>query len=513
MTINELAVLLLNDFSPEERSIPDDADFPNRNVEVLKAINSGLQEVFGEGSPWLRHDERGFLVHAPTTITISVTDESDAAEITAGFESWMLGCTFSLDGKDNKIKAIDAAGYASLTVNPDGTNNTFTLTARQIGASGNAITFEIAAAEFIPALTVGVSETDITITPVQAIAIGGSMTSDGTTAVTFPPLYVAGTNQWTSDGNETAPTSGNWYEYAKQVGTWVARKFVNGTEVAFWESTFADPQQTDPLDPTIDLQGAIPATGTPTVSAITTTTAAQVIAAMNADAYCHALVSATASGVVTGTVDTVAQTPLAGGSNAVTLKTPYSGTTGSKTATVYQNCIAIPDAIMEVCEPVAFSGRRIFPITTSGPEYERRRSSDYGMSGFSYEPPSIEDVIATASTPVAYAVETWSESETAQPGTRLMLVPAPDKAGTVEIRAKLAPPAITDLTSTNTLPIPQQFVHSIFFPIARKHLSGCPFFLHSSSGEEIQRAYQEAHQLLRKLRPGKNQGVTFRSIN
>ncbi len=86
MTINECSKALLTYFSPEERSIPDAVDFPDRNAAVKKALNEALQQIFAKSVPWSRGDSRGEWMHAPTVIPITVTRGSTSATIAA--ENW-----------------------------------------------------------------------------------------------------------------------------------------------------------------------------------------------------------------------------------------------------------------------------------------------------------------------------------------------------------------------------------------------------------------------------------------
>lgn len=110
-TIYECATLLLGHYSPEERSIPDSPDFDGRNESVVEAMNGALQECYGNGSPWMRLDERGAILREPTSITLAVTSESNSAQILSGWASWMAGCTIVIDGHDvdNQIRNDDAA--------------------------------------------------------------------------------------------------------------------------------------------------------------------------------------------------------------------------------------------------------------------------------------------------------------------------------------------------------------------------------------------------------------------
>lgn len=106
MTINDIATQLLLHFSPEERSIPDFSSFLGRNGAVMLAMNGALQELYGKASPWVRHDERGVLLHAPARVSVSVTEGGRGMEIETGWASWMAGCSVVLDGSamDNQFR-------------------------------------------------------------------------------------------------------------------------------------------------------------------------------------------------------------------------------------------------------------------------------------------------------------------------------------------------------------------------------------------------------------------------
>lgn len=306
MTITESARLLLNDFSPEERGIPDVAPYTGRNAAVQAAQNAALQELFGEGGAWVRYDEEGVVVNVPTAVSVAVTNGSDAATIT-GWASWMAGCTIQIGGSevDNQIR----------------------------NASSSAV-----------------------------------------------------------------------------------------------------------------------------------------------------------------------------------LKFPYDGPTGNQGAIVYHNSITVADSILRILDPVMFNRRKLSAMTTSGVSLYTRTDDDFGYDHRFQNLPTPDSIGETIGTPLGYSVETWSPSATAQPSARIALVPAPGEGGFLEYRAMLAPPVVTDIASTSTLPIPQQWMESIFQPIARKHLSSCPFFRAVQAMDEISRAYQQARQLLSKLDPGANQGRLFKSM-
>lgn len=306
MTITEAAAQLLTHFSEEEREIPDNATYPGRNAAVKLAMNMALQELFGEASPWVRFDERGHTVEAPTAVTISVTNGSTAGSVT-GWASWMAGCTIVIEGHDIDNQVRDA------------------------------------------------------------------------------------------------------------------------------DST-------------------------------------------------------------------------------VQLKYPYEGTTGSKAATVYHDCITLGDDVMEVVKPVRFDRQLMSPSPAIEGGLFRSGDRDYGFHR--HITPGLETPRAANSLgdPVRYAIETWTPDATTAPKTRMKLDPISGQGGTLDYRAKLTPPAITDTESTDTLPIAFQFIESVFFPVARKHLSGSTFWRYGADPNEIERAYRNAKQLLSALMPRKDSGRMLRPL-
>ena len=107
MTILECAKMLLTYFSPEERSIPDAIDFPDRNAAVKKALNEALQQIFAKSVPWSRGDSRGEWMRAPVVVPIAVTRGSTAASIGVDdWQSWFGGCIIRITGAsiDNQIR-------------------------------------------------------------------------------------------------------------------------------------------------------------------------------------------------------------------------------------------------------------------------------------------------------------------------------------------------------------------------------------------------------------------------
>jgi hypothetical protein len=194
---------------------------------------------------------------------------------------------------------------ATATINPSGADNSvlYTAVAGQ-GADGNDITLTYATPAAVATTAVGVVTDAITVTPgtKARMVIAGTLTSDGSTPVVFPVLLYAGLV-----GGRPAYESGDyglswggtdWLLTDDLGNTWLSSDDVATPDlVGVWA----------PLSP--------PVTGNPTVTA-GTSSAAQVITAVNASGPAAALVTASASGTVTGAVAAVAATNLTGGVSA-----------------------------------------------------------------------------------------------------------------------------------------------------------------------------------------------------
>ena len=306
MNINGAALRLLSNFSPEERSIPDNSIYPGRNHAVLTAMNSGLQDLFAKGKPWVRSDERGEVIHAPVTVPIQVTNGSRSAVIDAG--DWLgrfAGATCVIEGSnvDNQIR-----------------NNT-------------------------------------------------------------------------------------------------------------------------------------------------------------------------ASDII--------------------LKYPHDGTTGTKNALIYQDVITFDADVLEVIEPFRLDRRDLVPMPNPFAFGPVSSTEDFGFRSNSAQP-IVGRVAATAGTPRGFCVETWSKSGTDAPRVRARLYPAPLADGFIDYKVMLLPPVITDIASTDELPIPFQFVESIFLPIATKHLRGCAFWRATMNDQQVEDSYQNAMLLLAEGNPKRRSGIRLR---
>lgn len=307
MTVAEIAARLLHHFSPEEREIPDNENYPGRNAAVQGAMNGTLEEIFGETSPWVRSDKRGHILNAPATVPITLTNGDTAGVIEEeDWQEWFAGCTIIVSGS----------------------------------------TFE----------------------------------------------------------NRITNAERN-----------------------------------------------------------------------------------------------------------VKLMLPHEGTTGSVQATVYQDSVTITADVLRVLSPVRIDRLEIHPTATTDAFTNVRSDQDYGFSrqyaGNRYAPMTAN----TIGRPLTYTVESWSPSDTAIPLSRIRIFPAPDKAYSLDYSAMLLPPVVTDIASTNTLPIPHNWIDSLFIPIAEKRLSASPFWAGVISMDSLTTNYRMAMELLRSSNPRKRRGITLKS--
>jgi hypothetical protein len=413
MTVNDIAKRLLTHFSPEERDIPDSVTYPGRNAAVLQAINGALQELFGKGGPWIRKDERGARIYPATSVNVAATENSQTAHV-FDWADWMLGCSIAIGSSnyDNTIKTCVAASA-------------------------------------VP----------------NYLVITGTLTSDGSAAVTFPTLIHAGTSdtrpKYTSTGSQSMVYSGEYYTAESVANTYLAlRKYVDGSIVAEWRSSTL----TDLF---------VSATGW------------------------------TAQGSATGT-------PVIAASRSVTLTLPHPGTTGFATSTIYHDSVTIGDDVLEVLEPVRLDRRPLSPTVSPHHQSVLTSYDDYGAYPGSQTPLIAVDRVAdTAGVPVSFYVHTWIPDANTPSRTRMRLTPAPSSAGMLDYQAMIAPPVVTSLAATNTLPIPLGMDESVFMPVATMHLMATSFFRSLGVPAAVQKSYDTAMELLAGSNPGKPNQVRF----
>lgn len=209
---------------------------------------------------------------------------------------------------------------ALVTINPTGADNSVTYTAEQAGAVGNNISITYATPAVLATTTVAVVGTAITVTPgtKARMAVTGSLTANGSTPVVFPSLSYAGTH----NGKAIYTSTGVNGQYEPYTALWgIAPNLWYLTDYdrnAIWSSpeNVATPDLVTTWTPVYNMGSETTPTGTPTITAVISS-AAQVIAAVNASAPAAVLVTASASGTVTGAVAAVSATNLIGGSGGM----------------------------------------------------------------------------------------------------------------------------------------------------------------------------------------------------
>lgn len=187
---------------------------------------------------------------------------------------------------------------------------------------------------------------------------------------------------------------------------------------------------------------------------------------------------------------------------AAVLKFPYTGTTGTHAATVYCDCVTLGTDVLKVIAPVKVDRLEIWPC----PDPKSVNVSGHHDFGFTGNGEALRVAPSTGNT-IIYGIETWSPSAVLPPVTRLRLQPAPKVAALLEYKIEITPPVVTRLDSTAQIPIPFLFCELCLMPIARKRLTGSPFFRDDGNAGEIETGYQTALAELQKLNPNRNSGI------
>lgn len=184
-------------------------------------------------------------------------------------------------------------------------------------------------------------------------------------------------------------------------------------------------------------------------------------------------------------------------SASAVLRYPYSGTTGTKTALVYHDSITMGDDVLELHGEIRVDNRTLHLMTGPAAFAAIGATEDFGF------PQTIADarIGVTAGLSIGYEVETWSPDGATAPVIRVRLYPAPAQAGFMSYSAMLVPPSVTDISSAGTLPIPYQFMESIFLPIATKKLRTCPFWRAATADQQIEDDYNNALRNLNESEP------------
>ena len=174
---------------------------------------------------------------------------------------------------------------------------------------------------------------------------------------------------------------------------------------------------------------------------------------------------------------------------------PWQGTTGSFAATVYGDAVEITSAFHHLLGDVIVQGsgplfaapdRQTFLNIRDG-----SMTGDYGQRGAVARDPN------PPGTPEAY----WVEEAYLATGTKryIRIAPFPASSARMSYTVEYKPReiSIADLSdATLVLPMPGDFVDSIFVPIVLQRWTGSPWFRNESAKPEIARQFKEALQLL-----------------
>lgn len=187
-----------------------------------------------------------------------------------------------------------------------------------------------------------------------------------------------------------------------------------------------------------------------------------------------------------------------------TLARPYLGPSSSTgTATIYHDAITLGTGCVGVIPPVIIlGGSELIPLRG------QRDLQSFGAGG-TYEHPHyqsgerFEDSAVIAQrrdigTPVGYMVERALAGSPTD--LRLRVSPLPDREYVLQYEKRLATPRVTTLDST-VIPMPQDMAESIFLPMLRWQFSTWKHFSSEGMKTEIKGQYDEALQLLSKMKP------------
>jgi hypothetical protein len=187
-----------------------------------------------------------------------------------------------------------------------------------------------------------------------------------------------------------------------------------------------------------------------------------------------------------------------------TLVRPYAGSSiAAGTGTLFTDTIILPDAVMSVIPPVLIHGEHeLKPL---------RSQRDVMLFSDAYNFHSYADTtVGPGSTviaenrdidvPVGFYVENYRRPN-GKTTLRLRVSPLPDKEYALRFDVRLGAPEITVLNTGTEIPIPQNYAHSVFLPILRYQFSTWKHINLGNQANEYKTHYDEAWQILAKLKP------------
>lgn len=131
MTLGDLINRLQTHFSPEEREMPDSGDFPGRSESCIAAVNAAMQFLFSNHAPWTRKGSHGFILHAPTTVSVTATYGNTILGFGSAWQEWFEGCACKVSGSsaENRIRGRDDdTGEVTLEIPHNGATGSTTVT-------------------------------------------------------------------------------------------------------------------------------------------------------------------------------------------------------------------------------------------------------------------------------------------------------------------------------------------------------------------------------------------------
>jgi hypothetical protein len=152
----------------------------------------------------------------------------------------------------------------------------------------------------------------------------------------------------------------------------------------------------------------------------------------------------------------------------------------------------LADTVQSVLGPLRLPSGRTLRALGSRSEFD-----NFGMLYLGQLSPAVD-----AGTPLAYFVESLNQAGPEPGKIKIHVIPKPSGAsagsavldGVVECTSYVS----TDLTSTDVLPIAQQYTESLFLPLARKAIMRSTYFSAKDLAQQIEADFEEALAMLRK---------------
>lgn len=152
----------------------------------------------------------------------------------------------------------------------------------------------------------------------------------------------------------------------------------------------------------------------------------------------------------------------------------------------------LANTIQSVLGPMKLpSGRTLRPLES------RAELDNFGLLYLGQTEAGVDEGV-----PLAYFIESLNQTGNDPVLLKLHVVPAPSAAeagaATLDGVSECTIFASTDLAATDVLPVAQQYVESLFLPIARKHVAGSTYFSAANLLKGIEADFDAAMGTLRR---------------